>query len=100
MALDFEKVKQASTDDLVALGLCEFSRLVDAHERLAAALERIAPTEADLAPAPTPDPDTSTPQCPHPAELRINTATMGQEPYATFRCGVCGETITPQPAGA
>lgn len=99
MALDFEKLKQASTDDLVTIALCEFSRLVDAHERLAAALERIAPTEADLAPAPA-DPAAPTPKCPHPVELRANTATMGQEPFATFRCGVCGETVTPEPVGA
>jgi hypothetical protein len=100
MALDFEKVKAASPDDLVSLLLCEFSRAVDAAERIASAIERIAPTAEDLAPV-TIDPNAEPPQCPHPAELRVNAAAMGQEPFSTFRCGVCQEfVVVPQPAGA
>lgn len=84
MPLDFEKLKQASHDDLVTLGLCEFSRMVDAFERLAAALERIAP---DTEPA---SPEAETPaQCPHPLDSRIDRTSMGQEKGHEFICAAC-----------
>jgi len=85
MALDFEKVKAASVFELAALALCEFSRLVDA-------IERIAPDAGAQADEADGEPQAVT--CPHPAELRVNQAVMGQEPYAVFKCGVCQETVT------
>lgn len=101
MVLDFDKLKTASTDDLVTLVLCELSRFVDAHERLAAAVERIAPTSADLeAAAQQTETPAEPPRCPHPAELRINLASMGQEAFSTFKCGVCQETVMAQLVGA
>jgi hypothetical protein len=101
MPLDFEKVKAASSDDLVSLALCEFSRAVDAVERIAGALERIAPSVADLEAAASANSEPpAAPTCPHPAELRLNTAAMGQEPFSTFRCGVCGAQVAaPAPEG-
>ena len=94
MPLDFDKLKVASADDLFTIALCEFSRLVDAHERLAAAVERMAPTALELDQAAAADvmPAADVP-CPHPTELRINLSAMGQEPYTIFKCGVCQETV-------
>lgn len=87
MALDFEKVRGLSLLELLSLALCEFSRFTDA-------IERIAPDVVDpTAPPVEPEPVV----CPHPTELRLNLATMGQEPFSTFRCGVCGEQVTPCP---
>ena len=99
MALDFEKLKAASADDLVTLVLCELSRFVDAHERLAAAIERIAPTDADLQVTPAAVPAPPAPTCPHPVELRVNAAVMGEESMSRFTCGLCRELVTPQPVG-
>jgi len=84
MALDYEKLKTASAYELAALALCEFSRFVDA-------IERIAP---DIVAAPaTTEPPTAPLVCPHPAELRINKSTMGQEAFQVFQCGVCQEVV-------
>jgi hypothetical protein len=80
MALDFDKLRGLSLPELAALALCEFSRFTDAIER--------------IAPAVSADTIGTAIGCPHPDELRINRATMGQEPYATFSCGVCGELVT------
>lgn len=90
MALDFDKVKAASTDDMVSLCLCEFSRFVDGIERIAGALERIAPTADDLQAAATAPAET--PQCPCPPELRQKAeAVMGQP--VSYRCGLCGKPV-------
>ena len=94
MALDFEKLKTASTDDLITIALCEFSRFVDAIERMAPMAQDLqaAAVETDTPAAPT--------VCPHPSELRVNVSVMGQEPFSTFRCGVCQETVVQQPVEA
>lgn len=93
MALDFEKLKAASWSELAAIALCEFSRFVDA-------VERIAPDAAELQlPATEPAP-AAAPPCPHPTELRANVSVMGQEPFSSFRCGVCHEVVSQQPVGA
>jgi len=91
MALDYEKVKDASLFHVLALFVCEFSRGVDALERIAPDAGEPAVTEGE-APVPV---------CPHPKELRVNLASMGQEPFAIFKCGVCGDTVnTLQPVEA
>ena len=90
--LDIEKVRAASMADFCALALCEFSRFVDA-------IERIAPDTNDAASAPAIT-TAGAPSCPHPDELRINESTMGQEPFSTFRCGVCGERVITEPVEA
>lgn len=94
MPLDFDTLKAASTDDLVVIALCEFSRFVDAIERMAPTAPDLqaAALEAAMAPA--------APVCPHPAELRKNLASMGHEPFSIFQCGVCQETVTRQPVEA
>lgn len=96
MPLDFDKLKAESYDDLLVIALCEFSRFVDAHDRLASALERIAPTAAELQPAPE---TTEQPTCPCPPELRVKLdAVMGQ-PVA-YKCGLCGEPAAQSVGGA
>lgn len=81
--LDFDKVKTLSLVELAALFLCEFSRGVDA-------LERIAP-DATTTPV-----DEAT-KCPCPPELRVKCDAVMGEPVS-FMCGLCGE-VTPQPVG-
>jgi hypothetical protein len=80
MPLDVDKVSLLSWPALAALALCEFSRFTDAIER--------------MAPAAGADTIGTAIGCPHPEELRVNRATMGQAPYATYSCGVCGELVT------
>ena len=92
MALDFAKVKALEGPEFAALALCEFSRFVDA-------IERIAPTDQELQPV-APAASVEPVPCPHPVELRQNTSVMGQEPFTTFICGLCHDTIRPQPVGA
>ncbi len=77
MALDFEKVKAASLFDLLSLFVCEFSRGVDALERIAP--EPQAEHQATAAP----------PTCPCPPELRVKCDAVMGEPVS-FRCGLCG----------
>lgn len=87
MPLDFEKLKQASHDDLVTLGLCELSRMVDAFERLAAALERIAPEPGVVLE------EAAEPVCPHPIEARRNHTRMGQPEWSNYICTICNQHI-------
>lgn len=92
MALDFEKLKAASWSELAANALCEFSRFVDA-------VERIAPDAAELQAANT-DAPVEPVKCPCPPELRQKrTGVMGQD--VTYECGLCHSAVVPQqPVGA
>jgi hypothetical protein len=79
MLIDFEKLKTASRDELMAIALCEFSRFVDA-------IERIAPDQmsaAEEVPA----------ACPHPLDARIDRSGMGQEPGSEFVCRACSAHV-------
>jgi len=83
MPLDFDKVKALPWSELASLALCEFSRFVDAIERIAPdAAQLQAPAEAAAAP----------PTCPCPPELRQkNPAVMGEP--VSYRCGLCGAPV-------
>jgi hypothetical protein len=81
MPLDFEKLKTASQDDLLVIALCEFSRFVDA-------IERIAPTVGDLHAA-----EATTPDCPHPTEGRQNHTRMGAAEWSDYFCTACKQRI-------
>jgi hypothetical protein len=80
MPLDIDKVRSASLADFCALALCEFSRLVDAIERIAPA-EDVPPTAPDVEA-----------KCPCPPELRVKrSGVMGEA--VVFECGLCHEPV-------
>jgi len=80
MPLDFEKLKAASHDDLIVIALCEFSRFVDAIERIAPEPGAIVEPEA-------------APVCPHPVEARKNHTRMGQPEWSNYICTICNQHI-------
>jgi len=88
MALDIEQVRGASMADFCALALCEFSRFVDA-------IERIAPDGEPSTAAPTMANDAA---CPCPPEFRQRRAgVMGEA--VVFECGLCSQPVPPQVEG-
>ena len=79
MALDFDKLKAVSMFDVVLIALCEFSRFVDA-------IERIAPSAQELQTA------DAAPKCPCPPELRQKREGVMGEPVA-YQCGLCKQPV-------